>query len=42
MAIAPRHDYAVADVPTESALLEAVNTLFDEKLPGYVKTETRK
>jgi hypothetical protein len=29
-------------VPTEGALLEAVNKLFDEKLAGYVKTKTRK
>jgi hypothetical protein len=42
MAILPWYDYAVADVPTEGALLEAVNKLFDEKLAGYVKTKTRK
>ena len=42
MAIDPRYDYVVADVPTEGELLEEVNKLFDRKLPGYVKTKTRK
>ena len=42
MAIEPRNDYVVADVPTEGELLEEVNKLFDRKLPGYVKTKTRK
>nr|MBC8517437.1 hypothetical protein [Euryarchaeota archaeon] len=42
MAIEPRKDYVVADVPTERELLEEVNKLFDRKLPGYVKPKTRK
>ena len=42
MAIDPRNDYVVADVPTEDRLLKKVKKLFDRKLPGYVKPRKRK